>query len=87
MPNDVNVKLKQRDLKTLKRIESIQKASVVLRNFFDKGFKNFNALEAIVLNYYPELSSAKLWDFWHFRSFDTSISEILEDVFNKLKTE
>jgi len=80
-------KLKQRDFKTLARIENAQKSSNILRSFFDKGFKSFDALRAIVLNYYPEISETRLWDFWHFRIFDEEISSALFDVFEKLKSE
>lgn len=87
MPLDDKIMLKQRDFKTLRRIETAQKSSNVLRGFFDKGFKSFDALKAIVLNYYPEISESRLWDFWHFRIVDESISDSLIDVFEKLKSE
>jgi hypothetical protein len=87
MPIDDKNMLKQRDFKTLRRIETAQKSSNVLRGFFDKGFKSFDALKAIVLNYYPEISESRLWDFWHFRIVDESISDSLIDVFEKLKSE
>lgn len=87
MPIDDKTMLKQRDFKTLRRIETAQKSSNVLRGFFDKGFKSFDALKAIVLNYYPEISETRLWDFWHFRIVDESISDSLIDVFEKLKSE
>lgn len=87
MPTDEKILLKQRDFKTLRRIETAQKSSNVLRGFFDKGFKSFDALKAIVLNYYPEISESRLWDFWHFRIVDEAISDSLIDVFEKLKAE
>ena len=87
MPKDDSLKLKQRDFKTLKRIESAKKASGLLFLFFEKGFKSFEALEAIVLNYYPEIPVSRLWDFWHFRNMDIDISNSLEDVLEKLKAE
>ena len=87
MPIDDKIMLKQRDFKTLRRIETAQKSSNVLRGFFDKGFKSFDALKAIVLNYYPEISESRLWDFWHFRIVDETISDCLIDVFEKLKSE
>jgi hypothetical protein len=87
MPLDENVKTKQRDFKTLKRIESAQKSANILKLYFDKGFKSFEALKAIVLNYYPEISENRLWDFWHFRVVDEDIALCLEDVFEKLKSE
>lgn len=79
--------LKQRDVKTLNRIQVVQKSSNILRSFFDKGFKSFDALQAIVLNYYPEMSKSRLWDFFHFRIFDEDIADALIDVFDKLKIE
>lgn len=87
MPIDENVKLKQRDFKTIKRITSTQKSANILRLFFDKGFKTFDALKSIVLNYHPEISESRLWDFWHFRIVDEDIAIGLEDVFEKLKSE
>lgn len=84
MPVDNNEKLKQRDFKTLKRIEAIQNSSRVLRSFFEKGFKSFDALKAIVLHYHPELPEARLWDYWHFRINDEDITEMLDQVFDKL---
>ena len=87
MPIDDNVMLKQRDFKTLRRIETAQKSSKVLKDFFEKGFKSFDALKAIVLNYCPEIPETRLWDFWHFRIVDEEITDALADVFEKLKAE
>lgn len=87
MQLDDNNKLKQRDFKTIKRIKATQKSSNILCEFFNKGFKSFDALKAIVLNYYPEISESRLWDFWHFRIVDEDIAICLEDVFEKLKSE
>lgn len=87
MPIEEKNILKQRDFKTLKRIEAAQKSSNVLRGFFDAGFKSFDALKSIVLNYHPDMSEARLWDFWHFRIVDEAISNSLIDVFEKLKSE
>ena len=87
MLKDDALKMKQRDFKTLKRIESTKKASSLLFLFFEKGFKSFEALEAIVLNYHPEIPKNRLWDFWHFRNVDNDIASSLEDVFEKLKAE
>jgi hypothetical protein len=80
-------KLKQRDAKTLVRIKTAQKSANVLKLFFEKGFKSFDAIKAVVLNFYPDLNEKKLWDFWHFRIIDEEIVEVLEDVFDKLKAE
>ncbi|MNG09273.1 hypothetical protein D3C84_926870 [compost metagenome] len=81
------MKFNVRDFKTLKRIETVQSSSNVLRNFFDKGFRTFDALKSIVLHYYPEMPELKLYDFWHFRRVDSEMCEALEDVFEKLKSE
>ena len=87
MPLVEEVKMKQRDFKTLKRIEAAQKSSTVLRSFFDKGFKSFDALKAIVMFYNPEMNEMRLYDFWHFRIIDEDVCETLESVFEKLKSE
>lgn len=90
MPNvKINNKsaLKPRDFKTLKRIEAAAKSSVVLKNFFVKGFKNFASLRAIVNCYYPEIPEGALWDFWHFRTYDNDICDKLEIVLEKLNAE
>ena len=87
MAIDELTNLKQRDIKTLKRIEAAQKSSKLLRCFFDKGFKSFDALKAIVLNYYPDINETRLWDFWHFRVVDEDIAGALEMVYEKLKSE
>jgi len=80
-------KLKTRELKTIRRIRSAEKSAIILREFFDKGFKSYDALRSIVINYYPEIPSTRLWDFWHFRIVDEEIAESLIDVFEKLKKE
>lgn len=82
-----DVKMKQRDLKTLKRIMIAKKQSDLLEVFFEKGFKSFDALKAIILNYYPNTSEKRLWDFWHFRVLDEEITDQLDNVLDKLKTE
>lgn len=87
MPIVEEVKMKQRDFKTFKRIEAAQKSSKVLRDFFDKGFKSFDALKAIVIFYNPTMNEVRLYDFWHFRIIDEDVCEILENVFEKLKAE
>lgn len=87
MPIKESIKYSPREIKTLNRIEVAGKSSILLRNFFDKGFKSFEALQSIVVNYYPEISINRLWNFWHFRQVDQSIYDVLEDVFDKLKAE
>lgn len=87
MPNEITSKVKQREFKTLKRFDIALKSSKVLRNFFEKGFKSYDALSAIVFNYCPEISENRLRDFWHFRIIDEDICEKLIDVFDKLNNE
>lgn len=87
MPNTKSVKKNVRDYKTLQRIKIVQSSSNILHEFFDKGFKTFDALKSIVLHYYPEMPELKLYDFWHFRRVDSDVCEALEDVFEKLKNE
>ncbi len=87
MPKDILEKNKLREDKTLKRFETALKSSKILRSFFDKGFKSFDAFKAIMLNYYPEITEKKLWDFWHFRIIDEEVCDKIVDVFDKLKNE
>jgi hypothetical protein len=87
MPVDEKIKYSQRDVKTLKRIETAHKSAEILKSFFEKGFKSFEALKSIVINYYPEISESRLWNVWHFRQVDESIYDILENVFERLKAE
>jgi len=87
MPKETLSKVKVREFKTLKRFDVALKSSKVLKTFFDKGFKNYDAFSAIVLHYNPELSEKRLWDFWHFRVIDEDICEKLTAVFEKLNNE
>lgn len=79
--------LKQREVKSLNRFKSVQRSVEILRSFFDKGFTSYEALKAIVKNYYPELDENKLYDLWHIRTFDEELVGVLENVFEKLKAE
>ncbi|WP_202703116.1 hypothetical protein [Flavobacterium sp. UGB4466] len=87
MPNTNTLEINVRDRKTLNRIKTVQSSSNILRDFFDKGFKTFDALKSIVMHYYPEMPELKLYDFWHFRRVDSEMCEALENVFEKLKSE
>lgn len=87
MPVDVNKIMKPRDVKTLRRFEMARKQADILKQFFNSGFRKFEALSAITLNYYPEIPESRLSDFWHFRNIDEDICVKLEDVFEKLKQE
>jgi hypothetical protein len=50
MPLDETIKYS--DLRTLKRIETVNNSSNVLMYFFKKRFQNFDALKAIVLHFF-----------------------------------
>jgi hypothetical protein len=80
-------KLKPREVQNKNRFETVHKSSGVLLLFMQRGFMNFDAVKAIVLNYYPTISEARLWQFWHFRIFDNDIADALLDVSEKLKCE
>lgn len=82
-----NGKENVRDNKTLKRIVTVQSSSNILKQFFEKGFKTFDALKSILLHYYPDIPEVRLYDFWYFRIVDSEICEALENVFEKLKSE
>ena len=79
--------LKERDKTTKSRIENAHKASELLRNFFDKGFKSLVALVAITQYYYPELDYNDIKNFWHFRNIGDETIRKMSDVFEKLKSE
>ncbi|MFT5760903.1 MAG: hypothetical protein ACI8WA_000004 [Polaribacter sp.] len=87
MPKIKSKNMKQRDFKTLRRFNIASDSCNVLKNFFQKGFKNFHALFAIVQNFHPEITEKMLWDFWHFRKFDEKMLNVLEGVYEKLKAE
>jgi hypothetical protein len=87
MPLTKNIKLSPRDIKTLRRIETVGNSSNVLMYFFQNGFRSFDALKAIVLHFYPEVDEKRLWNFWHFRQVDENVCDVLESVVEKLKAE
>ena len=75
------------EYKTLKRFENAQKATKALQDFFARGFKSFDALKAIVLYYFPEITEVRLWDFWNQRISDDDIIDALDKVYENLKSE
>lgn len=85
MPIEKLGNLKQRELKTRKRLNNYKKSADVLCEFFDKGFTSFDAIKAIVKNYNSNIDEASLWDFWHFRNCDEEIISVLQLVLTKLK--
>jgi hypothetical protein len=87
MPILEKKEMSAREFKTLKRFNIALKSCKVLRDFFDKGFRSYEALKTIVQIYHPETDFNRLYDFWHFRNIDDDIAMMLEDVFEKLKQE
>ena len=79
--------LKQRDFKTLQRIEYFRSTSDLLKEFFEAGFRSFDALKTIVVFYFPDVDERKLWNYWQFKIMSQEISDVLLDVFEKLKKE
>lgn len=77
----------KRELQTKKRFEGAYKVSKVLKDFFEKGFRSFEALKSIMAFYYPEVDENQLFNLWNFRVFDEDIADKLMDVFEKLKSE
>jgi hypothetical protein len=59
MPLDETIKYSPRDLRTFKRIETVNNSSNVLM-YFLKRFQNFDALKAIVLHFILRLMKASL---------------------------
>lgn len=82
-----NNNMRQLDINTLERINVAGRISELLRKFFDKGFRGFDAFKSIVVNYYPDVDEKRLQDFWHFRNINSDLCNIVEDVLEKLKQE
>jgi hypothetical protein len=90
MPKDILVSKKEfskREFKSLNRFDNAIKISTVLKNFFNKGFRNLDSIKAILNFYYPEFDCSGLYDFWHLRIYDEKIFQCLENVLEKLKSE
>jgi hypothetical protein len=76
-----------RENETKNRFKAYQECSSLLKGFFDKGFKSYPALKAIVQHYHPEVDIKKLKLLWNLNSIDFDTKVKLEDVFEKLKQE
>ena len=87
MPVVAEKDLTTRELTTQKRFDIALKCCKVLRSFFEKGFRSYEALKTIVQVYHPETDLKRLYEFWHIRNIDSDMVLMLEDVFEKLKNE
>jgi len=76
-----------REIETKNRFKTYHECSALLAGFFDKGFKSYPALKAIVLHYHPEVDVNKIKLIWNLNSIDFDTKLKLEDVFEKLKSE
>jgi hypothetical protein len=80
-------KMTIREKETINRFDTYHKCSSVLREFFNMGFKSFNALKAIMQFHYPDIDLLKLKRFWNCQLMDKEIVVKVTFVFEKLKAE
>jgi hypothetical protein len=80
-------KMTIREKETINRFDTFHKCSSVLREFFNMGFKSFNALKAIMEFHYPDIDLVKLKRFWNCQLMDKEIVVKVTYVFEKLKSE
>lgn len=80
-------KMTIREKETINRFETFHKCSTILREFFNMGFKSFNALKAIMQFHYPDIDLVKLKRFWNCQLMDKDIVNKVVFVFEKLKSE
>jgi hypothetical protein len=80
-------KLTIRETETINRFETFIKCSEILRDFFNMGFRSFNALKAIMQFHYPDIDLIKLKRFWNCQLMDKDIVSKVVTVFEKMKNE
>lgn len=80
-------KLTIREMETRNRFDTYYECSVILRSFFQMGFKSFDALKAIMIFHYPDIDMIKLKRFWNCQLMDKDIVSKVVVVFEKLKNE
>ncbi len=79
--------LKKREKRAKQRIANAQRAAGLADVFFDKGFTTLEAMVAIVTDYYPELTSAEIKNFWHFRNVSELLLDKIDNVLGQIKNE
>lgn len=76
-----------REIETKNRFKTYHECTELLAGFFEKGFKSYPALKAIVQHYHPDVDVKKIKLIWNLYSIDAATKLKLEDVFEKLKSE
>jgi hypothetical protein len=76
-----------REKETQKRFQDYFECAVLLKNFYDKGFKSYQALKAIVGHYDSTVDDFKLKQIWNLKSVDGATKIKLDAIFEKLKCE
>lgn len=79
--------LTKREKATKKRIENGQKAGLLLKLFFEKGFKSLDSVTTISRHYYEGLTVSEVNNFWHFRNVSDDMLVKMESVLEQLKKE
>lgn len=80
-------RLTVRENETKERFRKYREITELLSKFFEKGFRSYQALKAIVNLYYPDMDKQKLKAIWNYRTIDEEVKLQLEDVFEKLSRE
>jgi hypothetical protein len=87
MPNMKELEMSPIEGKAYTRFQTAKKNAELLMCFFEKGFKTYPAIKAIVQHYYPLVSDKRISNFWNMVGVDASLQSVIENVLEKLKAE
>lgn len=79
--------LETRETSSIERFHKYKSSSELFVEFHKKGFTTFPALKVIVKQYYPDVDIAVLKRMWQMQQVDENVKLILEDVYEKLRSE
>lgn len=76
-----------REQQAFERFRFMRRATEVLLQYFDKGFKNSEAISTILKMNGYNVSERQILDYWNFRHRDEEITNALEICLERLKRE
>lgn len=76
-----------REQQAFERFLFMKRATGVLLQYFDKGFKNSEAISTILKMNGYNVSERQILDYWNFRLRDEEITNALEICLERLKHE
>lgn len=79
--------LNKRENSVLVRIESVERAAKLARQFFDLGHTSLKSLMVVTRLTYPEMKLNDIQQFWQFRNMNAKLLDDMETVLNKLKAD